>query len=206
MMPDGKDLIINNGSANGAAYANLVIAKTGITNAYGGSLGSSTYPWGSLYSQGPSYIYSGNSQWCLDTYIYNKSKNQVAEIYYNSGNADNVTTGQFSFRQFSPKATPDTATSGFHETFYLPTVTNARTNNAEYAIITTKNLSSITTVGTISSGTWNGSKIGVAYGGTGATTFTSDCVIVGNGTNAMEKLQARPEQILLFLQTPLVKQ
>ena len=186
MMPDGKDLIINNGSSNGTAYADLQIGKTGITNAYAGSLGSSTYPWGSLYSKGPSYIYSGNSQWCLDTYIYNKSKNQVAEIYYNSGNADNVTTGQFSFRQYSPKATPDTAPSGFHETFQLPSVTAARTDNGIYSIITTKNLSIITTVGTISSGTWNGSKIGVAYGGTGATTFTSDCVVVGNGTNAME--------------------
>ena len=98
MLPDSKDLIINNGSTNGAAYANLQIGKTGITSAYAGSLGSSTYPWGSLYSKGPAYIYSGNSQWCLDAYIYNKSKNQVAEIYYNSGNADNVTTGQLSFR------------------------------------------------------------------------------------------------------------
>jgi hypothetical protein len=37
-------------------------------------------------------------------------------------------------------------------------------------------------VGTITSGVWNGSTIGVAYGGTGATTLTG--ILVGNGTSA----------------------
>lgn len=45
--------------------------------------------------------------------------------------------------------------------------------------------SSITTLGTISSGTWNGSTIGVPYGGTGATTLTSKGIIYGNGTSAV---------------------
>jgi len=68
----------------------------------------------------------------------------------------------------------------------MPTVTKDLTANKTYSIITTKNLSSITSVGTITSGTWNGSTVQVGHGGTGATTFTSNCVIVGNGTNAME--------------------
>lgn len=41
---------------------------------------------------------------------------------------------------------------------------------------------SITTLGTIGTGTWNGSTIGVAYGGTGATTLTG--ILKGNGTSA----------------------
>jgi hypothetical protein len=41
---------------------------------------------------------------------------------------------------------------------------------------------SITTLGTITSGTWNGTTIGVANGGTGATTLTG--FIKGNGTSA----------------------
>jgi len=40
----------------------------------------------------------------------------------------------------------------------------------------------ITTLGTIGTGTWNGSTIGVAHGGTGATTLTG--VLKGNGTSA----------------------
>lgn len=42
--------------------------------------------------------------------------------------------------------------------------------------------SSITTLGTITTGTWNGTTIGVANGGTGATSLTG--YLVGNGTSA----------------------
>lgn len=42
--------------------------------------------------------------------------------------------------------------------------------------------SSLTSVGTLTSGTWNATTIGVAYGGTGATTLTG--LIKGNGTSA----------------------
>lgn len=43
--------------------------------------------------------------------------------------------------------------------------------------------SSLTSVGTIGTGTWNGTTIAVAYGGTGATTLTG--YVKGNGTSAM---------------------
>ena len=42
--------------------------------------------------------------------------------------------------------------------------------------------SSLTSVGTITSGTWNGTTIAVANGGTGATTLTG--ILKGNGTSA----------------------
>lgn len=42
--------------------------------------------------------------------------------------------------------------------------------------------SSLTSVGTISSGTWNGSTLTVAYGGTGATSLSG--LVKGNGTSA----------------------
>lgn len=41
---------------------------------------------------------------------------------------------------------------------------------------------SITTLGTIGTGTWQGSTVAVAYGGTGATTLTG--LVKGNGTSA----------------------
>lgn len=40
----------------------------------------------------------------------------------------------------------------------------------------------ITTLGTVSTGTWNGSTVSVAYGGTGTTTLTG--LVKGNGTSA----------------------
>jgi hypothetical protein len=42
--------------------------------------------------------------------------------------------------------------------------------------------SSLTSVGTIGTGTWQGTTVAVAYGGTGATTLTG--LVKGNGTSA----------------------
>ena len=40
-------------------------------------------------------------------------------------------------------------------------------------------------IGTVTSGTWNGTAITVSYGGTGATTFTANSLLIGNGTSAV---------------------
>ena len=45
--------------------------------------------------------------------------------------------------------------------------------------------SSIVTTGTISSGTWEATDVGVAHGGTGASTLTANGVLIGNGTSAV---------------------
>ena len=54
-----------------------------------------------------------------------------------------------------------------------------------------KGNSNITTVGTISSGTWNGSTIGIAYGGTGMTSNPSMLVNLGS-TSAASVFTASP--------------
>ena len=45
---------------------------------------------------------------------------------------------------------------------------------------------SLQTVGTITTGTWNGSSLTVAYGGTGATSLTANNILLGNGTNPLQ--------------------
>jgi len=45
--------------------------------------------------------------------------------------------------------------------------------------------SSLTSVGTIATGDWQGTDVGVAYGGTGASTLTANGILVGNGTSAV---------------------
>jgi hypothetical protein len=47
------------------------------------------------------------------------------------------------------------------------------------------NVSGNSSVGTVTSGTWNGTTIAVANGGTGATTLTANGVLIGNGTSAV---------------------
>jgi len=45
--------------------------------------------------------------------------------------------------------------------------------------------SSLTSVGTIATGVWQGTDVGVAYGGTGVSTLTQNGVLVGNGSSAI---------------------
>ena len=49
-------------------------------------------------------------------------------------------------------------------------------------------LSSLATVGTVTSGTWNGTAIGAVYGGTGATTVTQGDLLYGSAANTWSKL------------------
>lgn len=53
------------------------------------------------------------------------------------------------------------------------------------ALSVNANLSHVTGLGVVSSGTWQGSVVGVAYGGTGASSFGSGNVLFGNGTGAL---------------------
>ncbi|MFZ1626980.1 MAG: hypothetical protein WAT81_04215, partial [Candidatus Moraniibacteriota bacterium] len=69
-------------------------------------------------------------------------------------------------------ASPDT----FETTLAVTDPTADRTvtfPNVSGTVVTTGNLTDITTVGTISSGVWNGTTISVANGGTGATSLTN---------------------------------
>jgi hypothetical protein len=48
--------------------------------------------------------------------------------------------------------------------------------------------SSITTLGTIATGTWNGTTIDIAYGGTGLTSIAKGSVLVANSANTLSAL------------------
>lgn len=52
-------------------------------------------------------------------------------------------------------------------------------------------LSNLSTIGTIISGIWNGTAIGVAYGGTGTTTPASNYVLLGNGSSGVKTVQGQ---------------
>lgn len=60
----------------------------------------------------------------------------------------------------------------------------------------------LATIGTISSGTWNGTTIGVPYGGTGRTSLTQYSVLLGNGTNGISTTSAGTDgQVLAYSST-----
>ena len=49
---------------------------------------------------------------------------------------------------------------------------------------------SITTLGTITTGTWNGNTVGTGYGGTGLTTYATGDLLYASATNTLSKLAA----------------
>ena len=55
----------------------------------------------------------------------------------------------------------------------------------------------ITTLGTVSTGVWQGTDVGVAYGGTGVSTFTDKGVLYGQGASAVLVTAAGSEGQLL---------
>lgn len=48
----------------------------------------------------------------------------------------------------------------------------------------------ITTVGTIGTGTWQGTTVAVGYGGTGVTSLTSNGIVYGNGSGSLQATAA----------------
>lgn len=75
------------------------------------------------------------------------------------------------------------------EPFNLASGKTYKINNATVLSATTLGSavvsSSLTSVGTIATGVWNGTAVTVPYGGTGAASFTSGALLKGNGTSAI---------------------
>lgn len=76
-------------------------------------------------------------------YYVNGAGTAVGEHWYDIGNPTNITTGKYYWKQYSPNSTPNTSTSGFYETFSLPTVTAGLTANQSYEIFTSKSYSTL---------------------------------------------------------------
>ena len=100
-----------------------------------------------------------NTRWVGDTYLVNGAGTAVAEYWYDCGDPTNITTGKYSWRQYSPNSTANTSTTGKYETYSLPAVTAGLTENKSYNILTTK--STVTT----------------GQGGTGNTGFTANRLV-----------------------------
>ncbi len=109
----------------------------------------------------------------------------------------NVPANIFSVKSLSPQTfgsfSQITSTDNLAD---FPTTYNANLNKTievgttSVASITTlaglTSASSLATIGTIISGIWNGTPIGVAYNGTGTTSPTSNQVMLGNGSSGFK--------------------
>jgi excisionase family DNA binding protein len=122
----------------------------------------------------------------------------VALDYANSGITRRTTaeiiTGNWSFAD-NGLALQDNVDATKRAFFELSGISSGTTRtltvpDANGTLITTGNLANITAVGTLTSGVWQGSTIGVQYGGTGTTAFTTNGLLFGNGTGAVQTATA----------------
>jgi hypothetical protein len=75
--------------------------------------------------------------------------------------------------------------TGTTNQFYRGDKTWQTINYATIGAAPTTGSSSITSLGTITSGTWNATTVAVANGGTGATSLAANGVLIGNATSAV---------------------
>jgi hypothetical protein len=148
--------------------------------------------------------YSAGTGLNLAVNTFNISNTTVTSGSY--GSASSVPTfsvnaqGQLTAASNTPIAISSAAVSGL--------ATSATTDTTNAANITTGTLpsgrlsgtySSVTGVGTISTGVWNANTISVAYGGTGAVSLTG--YVKGNGTSPMTASIAIPNTDITGLGT-----
>lgn len=160
-IPDNETLIVSNNSVLDYPGAAFAINKNEVYNAFGGTLGKSSYPWGSLYTRGVTHKYQPAEGQYISYIYYNNSNKQVAGLWYDTGATDKTTKGVFCWREYSPVSSDgdQTDTTGHYETYSLPLVDIGRTTDGSYSILTSK------------------STITAAQGGTGVTSHTANRLV-----------------------------
>lgn len=108
-------------------------------------------------------------------------------------NTGTVTVGStgLSFAQFSDTGiiTAGNGLSQSGQTFNVGAGTGIQVTSTQVRIASTySGQTSITTVGTITSGSWNGTRVAVAYGGTGLTSVAKGSVLVANAVDTISAL------------------
>jgi len=140
----------------------------------------------------------------IDSYIIDSAAGSEAAglRFYVAENDANLTAGLQIQGQADDDAEVDViiAAGAASTTTIAGTLTMGSTATLTNAgLVAVANQANITGVGTISSGTWEGTTVAVDQGGTGATTLTSNAVLTGNGTSAIQA-----ESDLLFSSNKLI--
>jgi hypothetical protein len=91
-------------------------------------------------------------------------------------------------------------TAGIEGRSYTEVKTDLSLDNVENTAVSTwAGSTNLTTLGTIATGTWNGTAVSEAYGGTNQTTYTTGDILYASGANTLAKLTAGSDGEVLTL-------
>ena len=140
--------------------------------------GSGTVTWGTI-SSGSSTTINNNSD---NRIITGSSTANTLNAESNLTFSSNTLTISASGNLAIGSATILDDTSGTTTLSNIDALDSTTEGTIEAAIDT---LSNLTSIGTIATGVWQATDIGVAYGGTGVSSFTANRLLIGNGTSAI---------------------
>jgi hypothetical protein len=122
---------------------------------------------------------------CAGNVTYQAAANDLALVYA-------LSTSTFLFMPFpNSGASPVAASATVSGSVELATIAETNTGTDTTRAVTPDGLedwegsAQVTTLGTITSGIWNGTDIAVADGGTGVSTLTDGGILLGSGTSAI---------------------
>jgi hypothetical protein len=153
------------------------------TNQPGGTLGTTAITFTQFSNNA---IYTAGAGLTLAAYQFSLTPVGTASTYGSASSVPALTTNAYG--QISSVTNTSIAISGSQ-------ITSGTIGSAYLS----GSYTGITGVGTLTAGVWNGSTIGVPYGGTGATTLTG--YVYGNGTSAMTASTTIPNTAISGLGT-----
>jgi hypothetical protein len=112
-----------------------------------------------------------------------------------SGTVNSGTSGQLAYYASTGTAVSGTTTG----TGVLTALSNAVNGTNGVATTNVTTLSNLSSIGTVTSGTWNATAIGPTYGGTGQTSYATGDILYASATNTLSKLTAGTNGYVLTL-------
>lgn len=193
---DGNVVGTNTTGAVGSATQPVYIAANGVATA-GTSFADATVKKATSADSATKATQDGSGNTITSTYIKGLSVSGKT-ITYTKGDdtTDTITTQDTTYTSLKNpysltiQGNGTTLTNGVYDGSAAKTVNITKSSIGlgsveNTALSTWAGTNKITTLGTVTTGTWNGSTVDVAHGGTGATTFTSGAALIGNGTGAV---------------------
>ena len=144
---------------------------------------------------GPTFGGTGQTTYATGDILYASAANTLSKLPASTDGFTLVLAGGVPTWAASPAAGVDSVTG----TLNRITISGTASDPVVDIAATYVGQTSITTLGTVTSGTWNGTAIGATFGGTAQTSWATGDIMYASGVNTLSKLTATTNGFVLTL-------